>query len=184
MKNFFVCLVILCLGSMTLCAQNLTTDKAKTTISFKIKNLGFNVDGAFSEFKVDANFEADNLPDSYFIGTAAIKSIDTGIKARNNHLQAEEYFHSEQFPEIKLASDKLKKIGTNQYEFTGQLTIKGKTQKITFPITLEKTAQSILVEGNFELNRLDYEVGESSWVLKKKVKVTIVYKGNFILETG
>ena len=94
-------------------------------------------------------------------------------------MQAEEYFHSEQFPEIKLASDILKKTGTNQYEFMGQVTIKGKTKKLNFPITLEKLAQSILVKGNFEINRLDFEVGKSSWVLKKKVKVAITYKGNF-----
>ena len=179
MKKLILFLLIISSVTITLDAQNLTTDKAGTAISFKIKNLGFNVDGSFSDFKVDANFEADNLPNSYFVGTAVIKSIDTGIEGRNNHLQAEEYFHSEQYPEIKLASDKLKKTGTNQYEFTGKLTIKGKTKSLTFPITLEKSGQSILVKGNFEINRLDFEVGESSWVLKKKVKVAIAYKGNF-----
>ncbi len=179
MKNCLLALGLLCLGSTTLYSQNLDTDKTKTTISFKIKNLGLNVDGTFSDFEVKANFEENNLSESYFIGTAAIKSIDTGIKARNKHLQKKEYFHSEQFPAIKLASDNLKKIGGNQYEFTGQLTIKGKTKVLTFPITIEKTTTNLIAKGNFELNRLDFEVGKSSWVLKKKVKVAIVYKGNF-----
>ncbi|MEM1123716.1 MAG: YceI family protein [Bacteroidota bacterium] len=160
-------------------AQNLKTNIANTNISFKIKNLGFNVDGTFSDFEVKANFEEDNLSASYFRGTAKIQSIDTGIKARDEHLQKEDYFHSEKFPEIKLTSKELKKVAEGKYEFIGELAIKGKTQTVTFPIALEKSGNSLTVTGNFEINRLDFEVGESSWVLKKTVKVAIVYQGNF-----
>ena len=179
MKNIFLYSIMIYLGLTVLNAQNLNTDKEVTAISFKIKNLGLNVNGTFSEFKVKANFDEANLQDSYFTGTANISSIDTGIKARDKHLQADEYFHSEQYPEIELASDKLKKLGDGQYEFTGKLSIKGKTKNIVFPISVENTGNSIIAKGNFEINRLDFKVGKSSWVLKKKVKISIVYKGNF-----
>ena len=179
MKNLFLSLSLLSLGSLTLYAQNLSTDKTSTTIDFKIKNLGLNVSGTFSEFQVEANFEENRLQDSYFKGSATLKSIDTGIKARDKHLQAQEYFHSEQYPVIELVSDQLKKVENNQYEFTGKLTIKGKTQSLTFPIIIEKTGQRLIAKGNFDINRLDFGVGKSSWVLKKKVKVAITYQGNF-----
>ena len=179
MKNFFLYSIILYLGVTVLHAQNLSTDLEGTAISFKIKNLGLTVDGTFSEFKVEANFDEANLQDSYFVGSAVVKSIDTGIEARDNHLQKDDYFHMEQFPEIELKSDKLKKLKDNQYEFTGQLSIKGKTKTIVFPISVERTGNSLIAKGNFEINRLDFKVGKSSWVLKKKVKVSIAYKGNF-----
>ena len=170
--------IIIYLGISVLHAQNLNTDKEGTSISFKIKNLGLNVNGTFSEFNVKANFDVSNLQDSYFIGTATISSIDTGIKARDKHLQENEYFHSEQYPEIELTSEKLKKLSDGQYEFTGKLSIKGKTKTVVFPISVENTGNSIIAKGNFEINRLDFKVGKSSWVLRKKVKVSIVYKGN------
>ncbi|MEM6320926.1 MAG: YceI family protein [Bacteroidota bacterium] len=179
MKKSLLFLFLIGLAPMYLQAQNLTTDVEGTNISFKIKNLGFNVDGTFSDFAVKANFDENNLSDSYFKGTAQIQSIDTGIKARDEHLQKADYFHSEQYPVIKLTSRELKKVAEGKYEFIGDLSIKGKTQTVNFPIALEKSENSLTVSGNFEINRLDFEVGESSWVLKKKVKVAIVYQGNF-----
>jgi len=179
MKKIFLYFIIIFLGNTGLCAQNLSTDKESTIISFKIKNLGLNVEGTFSEFEVKANFEEDNLLDSYFRGKAIVQSIDTGINARDNHLKEKEYFHMEQFPEIELVSDQLKRLNSAQYEFIGKLSIKGKTQTVVFPISLERIDNSLIAKANFEINRLDFQVGKSSWVLKKKVEVSIVYKGNF-----
>ena len=178
MKKLFVYLILMSLGTTIVFSQNLSTDKTGTSISFKIKNVGITVDGTFSDFQVKANFDRDNLSNSYFSGTATIQSIDTGIGARNKSLQKEEYFHSTQFPELKLSSDEIKKIGEDKYEFIGNLSIKGKTQKITFPFTIEKTENYLIAKGSFEINRLDFKVGKSSWILNKKVEVLIIYKGN------
>ncbi len=179
MKKLKVVCLLLSLGYLSAQAQNLNTDKAATSINFKIKNIGLTVQGSFSEFSVMAYFDEQNLSDSYFEGTAVVTSINTGIKLRDEHLQKEEYFHSAQFPAIKLTSTQLRKMGEGQYEFIGQLWIKGKTKDLTFPITVERTDNNLLAKGNFELNRLDFEVGKSSWVLKKKVRVALVYKGTF-----
>ena len=180
MKKWSLVFLLMSLGIMTALAQNLQTDKAVTAITFKVKNLGLNVDGVFSEFKIVANFEEDKLSESYFAGTAVVKSIDTGINQRDKHLQKADYFDSERFPELTLTSDKLTKIGEREYEFKGQLSIKGKIKPLTFPITVERTAKGILVKGKFDINRLDFGVGASSWILKKKVRVSIVYQGNFV----
>ncbi len=179
MKNYFLSILFIVLSATLLPAQNLITDTTETTISFKIKNLGLNVEGSFSEFMVTANFEEQNLQNSYFNGIVVVKSIDTGINARDNHLKKEDYFHQEKFPEIQLTTDKLEQSKNDQYDFTGRLTIKGKTKMVKFPITIKNTGKSLMVKGNFEIDRLDFEVGESSWILKKKVKISIKYKGNF-----
>ncbi len=179
MKNLFITIILISFGTTTIFSQNLSTNKDGTIISFQIKNFGLQVDGAFSEFKVKANFDRDNLPNSYFTGTAVIKSINTGIEARNNSLQKKEYFDSKQFPEMTLTSNEIKKLEDGRYEFIGKLSIKGKTQKVTFPITIEEASSHIIAKGDFEINRLDFKVGGSSWVLNKKVKISIIYKGNF-----
>ena len=91
MKNTFL-LFLLCLSPSFLFSQNLAMEKSQSSIDFTIKNAGFTVEGNFSEFDIQANFDKNNLSNSYFRGTAAVKSIDTGINARNNSLQKEDYF--------------------------------------------------------------------------------------------
>lgn len=179
MKNTFFVLFCFTLCTSTLGAQNLITNKSGSSISFVIQNMGMNVDGHFSDFRMKASFDENDLSSSYFSGTAMIKSIDTGVNARNNSLQEKKYFDSAAYPEITLTSDKITKVSGSKYEFSGKLGIKGKTKSIKFPITVEKTTKGIVAKGKFEINRLDYEIGKSSWVMKDKVKVTIVYTGNF-----
>lgn len=178
MKNILTVILFICFGT-TILSQNLTTDTVGTSISFKIKNIGLNVNGNFPEYKIKANFDRDNLSNSYFSGIAIIKSIDTGVQARNKSLQKKDYFHSEQFPEMTLSSSEIKLLDVGRYEFKGELSIKGKTKTITFPFTTEETDEYIILKGAFEINRRDFRVGKSSLILSKKVRVSIIYKGLF-----
>jgi len=173
MKNFFFSFAFILLGFTTVFSQNFTVNKAETVVSFTIRNLGLNVDGTFSDIEVEAVFDKDNLSASYFSGEVAIKSIDTGISARNKHLQKEDYFDAATHPKIKLVSTTLKKMEEGGYEFVGELTIKGTTKPIKFPIKVKETSNGTTVEGAFEINRLDFKVGSKSWVLKNKVKISI-----------
>ncbi len=179
MKILVLTIFFICWGTITSFSQNLNTEATGTTIAFQIQNLGRNVDGSFSEFTLSANFEKNDLDNSYFSGTAKIQSINTGNKKRDKSLQKAKYFDSEKFTELRLASSKITKLESNRYEFYGELSIKGTTKKITFPFTIEELPNQIRVKGSFEVNRLDFNVGESSWILSKNVKVSITYLGNF-----
>ena len=173
MKNFFFSFAFILLGLTTVFSQNLIVNKAETVVSFTIKNIGIKVDGTFSDIEVEAVFDKDNLSASYFSGEVATKSIDTGISARNRHLQKEDYFDAATYPKIKLVSKALKKMEKGGYEFIGELTIKGTTKPINFPIKIKETSNGTTVEGAFEVNRLDFKVGSKSWALNKTVKISI-----------
>lgn len=54
----------------------------------------------------------------------------------------------------------LKPTGPNQYEATGQLTIKGKTRELRAPLKL--TPPSTLAS-SFVLKRADFGIGEGMW---------------------
>ncbi|WP_373497028.1 YceI family protein, partial [Aquiflexum sp.] len=88
-------------------------------VKFRIKNMGFNVDGEFSNFTKSVSYNKQNPEFSMFKGTISGASINTGIKKRDEHLRGEEYFHIEKFGQIAFESTSVKKTGVNEMKVTG-----------------------------------------------------------------
>ncbi len=179
MKKLLTSFFLILVGLTQSISQNLNTQNEETSITFKIKNFGLYVDGSFSEFKVNANFDKTNISNSYFSGTAVVGSIDTGNKTRDKHLQKLEYFNTTEFPAIAISSNSIQKKDDGGYAFIGELSMKGKTQKLSFPFTIEENSEGIIARGTFSINRLDFKIGDSSFVLNKKVQVALTYVGYF-----
>lgn len=169
-------IIIFCLTFLIVSAQE--QSESSPTVMFKIKNMGFNVDGSFTNVKISTNFNSDNLASSYINGTIKVSSIDTDNKKRDKHLRNKDYFEAEKYGTIQLTSTKIEKTTTNKYLLSAKLTIKKTTKTITIPVEVTETENLISIKSNFSVNRLDYDVGESSWVLSDTVKLKINYVGN------
>ena len=165
MKNIFFC----CLFFIT----TLAFAQSSTSIDFKIKNIGIYVNGSFSNAVVTSNFDANNLDDSFINAVVDINSINTNNKKRDKHLLEDDYFDEKNYKQMKLISTKIEKTAVNNYKLTGKLTIKKTTKTVVIPLTINETGQSTTMNMNFELNRRDYDVGGSSWVLSNAVKIEV-----------
>ncbi len=53
------------------------------------------------------------------------------------HLKSADFFSVEEFPTANLVFNKVKSTGDNVYEVSGDLTIKGQTQAVTFKISIK-----------------------------------------------
>ena len=146
-----------------------------TSIDFKIKNIGFNVNGSFSKVVVTSNFDKNNLADSFINAVVAINTINTNNKKRDKHLLETDYFDETNYKHLKLVSSKIEKDATNNYKLTGELTIKKTTKTVVIPLVINENKSSFTITSNFELNRRDYGVGGSSWILSNTVKIQVKY---------
>ena len=142
-------------------------------VAFKIKNAGLTVNGSFSDFKVDINYNPTAPTQSTFNGTIQVKSINTGINSRDKHLMKDEYFDVARFPTMVFNSTSVKSNNAGSLSVTGDLTIKGKTQKITIPVKVEKIGEKYRFVGSIKINRLTFGVGESSWVTADDLIINI-----------
>ncbi len=147
-------------------------DYAASAITFKIKNAGLNVDGGFKEYTATLAVDLKNLAGSHVEGKIKTKSISTGINGRDNHLRKEDFFHADKYPEINFKSTAIKPQGTG-YVVVGKLTIKEVTKEVSIPVAITKTGTIEVHEGALTINRLDYHVGEDSWVMSDDVVITI-----------
>lgn len=153
----------------------LSTEWSPTTASvvFYIKNAGVEVDGSFSGLRATVNFDPDDLANSKISASVAVNTIKTGIDLRNKHLKGKPYFYAEKYPRISMESVSFTKNGS---KFTGQfkLTIRDVTKTVSIPFTFTESNGKGVFSGELELNRLDYNVGSSSWTLADDVKVKIL----------
>lgn len=145
---------------------------AQNSIDFEIRNLGINVDGHFGKFSVTTNFDDSNTLKS-ISGEITVKSINTGIDSRDEHLLEEDYFHSSKFPKITLSSIDITKKRGNNYSAKVNLTIKGKSKQITIPLQVKITEKQRKISSQFQINRKDFKVGGNSFVMSKTVKISV-----------
>ncbi|MCP5064744.1 MAG: YceI family protein [Ignavibacteriae bacterium] len=146
--------------------------KTETSVNFKIKNFGVNVDGHFETISISTLFNSENeLTD--ILATVEVESITTGMESRDNHILKEDFFYVKKHKNIVLETINIKKESLENYLVTANLTIKNRSKQITILIQVKKTGEGFVLTSNFEINRIDYSVGGSSLVLGKTVKISV-----------
>jgi polyisoprenoid-binding protein YceI len=145
--------------------------KSNSSVTFKIKNAGMTVDGAFEKFTSTIVYNKANPEKSSFKGTIEATSINTGINMRDNHLRKAEYFDVANYPNITFSSTSVKKLSDNKLEVTGNLTIKKTTKSVKLVVEVKTVSGKNIFSTSIGLNRRDYGVGGSSWTLADNLTV-------------
>ncbi len=74
-----------------------------------------------------------------------------------------EWFNAAQFPKATFTSTSMKAGAIGKLDVTGNLTIKGKTSLISFPLSVKKEGNNQLFEGSLPIKRLAFNIGEGEW---------------------
>lgn len=142
-------------------------DPAHSRVGFVARHaMVTKVRGAFNEFEGATTIDGDAPEKSTVSLTIQVASIDTRNGQRDDHLRANDFLDVASHPTITFASTAIKHVGDTDFEVTGDLTIKGTTREITFPLEFTGSAtdpfgnQRIGFEGSVVVNRKDYGV---SW---------------------
>ena len=147
-------------------AQNTEWQVISYSIKFKIKNVGFNVDGTFAGLAAKIIFDKSKDYGNSIEAAVDAKTINTANKSRDGHLKTADYFDVEKYPKILLKTNVIAKDKDSSYNGYFQLSMKDKVKDVTIPFTFVTT-----LKGSFKINRLDYGVGESSMILSNSVTV-------------
>lgn len=144
----------------------------ETAITFNIKNFGLKVEGSFSRLDGNIIFDEYRPTSSSFDVRLPANSINTNNKARDKHLRSEDYFEVDKYPFIIFKSNTIVK-SENKYEVKGKLTIKNTTKDVSIPFTYKNVEGVSEFTGQLKLDRRDYGVGKSSWVLSDEVNIQL-----------
>lgn len=174
MKKFLIAGALLLSGTSSFAQDTWTV--TSSSVEFFIRNAGVEVDGSMKGFEGEISFSPDQLSASSIIASVNPATVNTGIDTRDEHLRNDEYFDVETYPRITMKSVSFAPSGSS-YKGTFDLTIKGITKRVSFPFTFSESGTSATFKGELEIDRLEYEVGESSWILSDEVRIEITVVG-------
>jgi polyisoprenoid-binding protein YceI len=122
------------------------------------------VRGSFEQFEGKAHLDFEDPSKSTAEVTFQIASVSTGQKQRDDHLRTNDFFDAPSYPTGHFVSTSVVKKSDDEYEMTGNLTLKDITKPVT--ITWEPTGTAkdpfgntrVGFEGKGTISRKDWGI--------------------------
>jgi polyisoprenoid-binding protein YceI len=111
-------------------------DQARSTIGFAVHQFLGTTHGKFTKFDGKIDIDREHTENSSVNARIDVRSIDTGIVKRDNHLRSSEFFNVEKYPEMAFKSRSVKQTGLQAGDILGDLTMHGVTKPVTLHVKL------------------------------------------------
>ena len=173
-------------------AKHFEVDANHSIFGFTASTILFDVQGKFDKYKVDVSGDPDTLADAKVQIELDAKSIQTGVKGRDDHLRSGDFFDVGKYPKIIFTSTAVRKEGTSVV-VDGTLEMHGvkKPIKISFDAVSAKNGAGFMenvYKAEIPLNRKDFGIGADSVAakisLKDEVKLKLLLAGFFEEKKG
>ena len=110
-------------------------DPTHSEIGFRIKHLMItNVSGSFKNFEGSVETLGDDFSKATIRATIDMTSINTNNEQRDAHLRNSDFFEVDKYPQLTFESTDFKKLDDENFELTGDLTLKGVTREVTLNV--------------------------------------------------
>jgi polyisoprenoid-binding protein YceI len=111
-------------------------DQAHSKIGFSVHQFLGTTNGKFTKCDGKIDIDREHPENSSVTARIDVRSIDTAIVKRDNHLRSAEFFAVEKYPEITFKSRSVKKTGAEAGDIQGDLTMHGVTKPVTLHVKL------------------------------------------------
>lgn len=156
-------LMVTSIGSF---AQKTTVNTDKSTIGWLGKKIGGQHEGFIKVKSGSLELKNDQLVAGNFtIDMNTITCSDLEDEGYNkklvDHLKSDDFFGVKKFPTATFKITKASKFSNYKASVTGDLTIKGKTESITFEVT--KSSTSYMAKMEIDRSKFDVKYGSTSF---------------------
>src|SRR6266699_1882146 len=136
LPNLIAAAVIAGLGATASAAESYKFDPPGSTIGFSVHQFLGTTRGKFTSFSGRIEVDREHPENSSVTAQIDVRSIDTRIKKRDDHLRSAEFFNVEKFPRMTFKSRNVKQTGPQSGDILGDLTIHGVTKPVTLHVKL------------------------------------------------
>jgi len=133
-RNLIAAVLIAGLSPAVLANETYRFDPSGSTIGFSVHQFLGTTHGKFTKFSGKIDVDRERPENSSVTAQIDVRSIDTRIKKRDDHLRSAEFFNVEKFPQIAFKSRSVKQTGPQSGDILGDLTIHGVTKSITLHV--------------------------------------------------
>jgi polyisoprenoid-binding protein YceI len=135
-RNLIAAVLISSLTPAVLANETYRFDASGSTIGFSVHQFLGTTDGKFTKFNGKIDVDRERTENSSVTTQIDVRSLDTRIKKRDDHLRSAEFFNVEKFPQIVFKSGSGKQTGPQSGDILGDLTIHGVTKPVTLHVKL------------------------------------------------
>jgi len=187
MRNLkFLTALLITVSTLTFSQTTWTVDKSHSRVGFSVSHLVItDVEGNFKNYEAEITTTGDDFTKSTINFSINTKSIDTDNEDRDKHLQSDDFFNSEKYPQMTFKGKSMKKVGDNKYKLVGDFTIRDVTKQVELDVKYNGTVKDpwgntksgFKVTG--EIDRFDYNlkwnktIEAGSLVVGKDVELVI-----------
>ncbi len=154
-----------------------TVNAQKSAVKFEADyNGAFSAD--FSRFAAAIKLNPDAPETGEIHAVVDLSSVRADDKDVTNNLPTPAWFDIKMHPVATFKSDQISKTDAGRFIADGTLTLKGISKPAALTFDLKTEGNAATADGNFTVNRMDYQVGtgsdfkDESWV-KFPVKVSV-----------
>ena len=140
-------------------------DPTHSHMSFSIRVMGIStMKGRFNALRGQLHIDEQNPASSWVEAEVDAASIDTHNRLRDAHLRSAAFFAVKQYPTIVFESTHVEHVSGQDYKVTGNLTLYGVTQPVTFDVTYRgqrtRMGAPTGLTAKAKINRHDFGLGQ------------------------
>ena len=136
LHNFITAITVVWLSSAASANETYKFDPSGSTIGFTVHQFLGTTHGKFTRFSGKIDIDREHPENSSVTAQIDVRSMDTHIKKRDDHLRSPEFFDVEKFPQMTFKSRNVKRTGPQSGDILGDLTMHGVTRPITLHVKL------------------------------------------------
>jgi polyisoprenoid-binding protein YceI len=136
LRNLIGTFAIFALSSAAWANETYKFDSSGSAIGFTVHQFLGTTHGKFTSFSGKIDVDREHPENSSVTAQIDVRSIDTRIKKRDDHLRSPEFFNVEKFPQMTFRSRSVKRTGPQSGDILGDLTMHGVTRPITLHVKL------------------------------------------------
>ncbi|MFL9912211.1 YceI family protein [Paraburkholderia sp. RL17-337-BIB-A] len=140
-------------------------DLSASKVSAISKQMNVPTEGVFKKFSAQIRFDPAQAAQGSAQVSIEVASFDIGDRMYNDQVAGKDWFDAKTYPRAAFVSSAIEPAGGNKYNVTGKLTIKGKTQTLTVPVTVTVTQSGATqtFDGVLPIRRSVFDVGTGEW---------------------
>jgi len=160
MKKLNLLLVALAVAGTSMAQTTWSIDKVHSKVGFSVSHMVVaETEGVFKDYDGKVVSRTADFNGAEIEFTAKVSSINTDNEKRDGHLQSDDFFNAEKYPEIKFKGNLVKE--GSKYLLKGNFTMRDVTKPVVFDVTYGGTVKAFGGEKagfkiNGKVNRFDY----------------------------
>lgn len=132
-------------------------DTQKSKITWVGKKVTGQHNGTIALLDGTLTTKGKKMSGSFTIDMTTLKDAENNARLET-HLKSDDFFSTEKHPKSTFVSSSIESKGSDQYEVTGKLTIKGITNEIQFPATIQVVGGQLQAKAKIVVDRTKFDI--------------------------